>query len=1037
MKRRDFITFNFAALGGVIIGKNMAYAEAFSELANLYKEINPAKGYDLVVNGGGLAGCFIALEAVKKGLKVLLLDKRTYLGFEITAKRKLWLKTDGCKQWLEELLELFIPEAEKEEVFNDQLTGLRSSCYQDEMLLFAGSIKKSLLRTLLVNKVDLMLMTDAFGVITDSNERVTGIAVACKQGTYVIPCRHIIDATDNNFFTRHLAGEPYIVQKAGFIMELENALLKKEALQVDQSYGLIDNVIKVHQGKKYTDQCFLEFEIPVQSADLSEIEQKMRLKATQISENFPRINPQLTDAKMRLYASESSYYLEEPKVPDSPLKKGYACVGNPTVEYYDGISVSGKLTQAKKIISHLQIGKEQQAHHFLFFSGKKIRMQDFIDTNAVSEKGIELPLFRLNINNIDAGTYNCQLLIAGGGTAGVTAALSAAQQNCAPVIVDYFNDLGGTKTMGGVLGYYLGLNKHPFIVDYEKSIKDIALKYHVSGAISRSLTHLLALNKGPYKMITGAIICGAGISGNKLEKIAVCKNGMLQWIKADLTIDATGDADVAFFAGESCKLGNSRIGITQNYSQWDIPYRKKEYPSFAINKDYDILDTTQITELQRGLFLSHYESIYYDFYPMLTVRESRRPEGIYTLTLKDVLDKAGFEDTIANSYSDFDPHYYGESEYTRCGFMLPHSNAIQVNIPYRSIVPKKTDGLLLSGRGISQTHNALQFTRMSADVALLGHATGQIAAEIIKRKVQPREFSVSALHAKWKQEGFIAKKSNNTKEDIHTIVRKLSEGDSAYLAICCREMKEIALPELQYTFQIKPSLLLAKALSWFGDPVGHTLLMRELKTFFEQELREGHPDNYFEEYESQNLYWKINQNIALLGMTENKMNNPAINFILAHTKSGGKKVAAKDAYNQNRIDLYLIPYYNRILNLCFYIERNPGRLFIKELERLIDDENIKKQLSTAYEEPRWHIFGSLLEMMLASSLARCGAKKGFEILIRYLEDIHADLRHFASEELVSISGKPYGFDRYKWDDYIKTNDFSKAKTIPLRKNLEL
>lgn len=1036
MKRRDFITCNFAALGGVMIGKNRTYAEAISEFADIYKDIDHAEGYDLVVNGGGISGCFVALEAARKGFKVLLLDKRTALGFDITAKRKLWIKTNGCEKWSEDLFDLFIPQAEKDEVFNNELAGYRSSCHKDEILLFAGSVKKGLLRTMLVNKVDVMLMTDAFGVLTDQSGRVTGITIACKQGTYAIPCRHIIDATDNNFFTRHLAGEDYTIQKAGFVMELENALLKKETLAVDKSYGLIDHMIKVHQGKKYTDQCFLEFQMPAVNNDLSKIEQNIRLKAAEISKDFARISPQLADAKMRFYALESSCYLKDKKAPGIPVKKGYTCLHNPAVEVYNGTSVLEILAHAKEIIRHLQIEKKRQDHHSFHFSGKKITARSLIDNTSVNEKGITLPFHRFDISRLDAEIHNCSLLIAGGGTAGVVAALSAIEQKCKPTLVDYFNDLGGSKTMGGVLGYYLGLNKHPFIVALEKNIKTTATEYNLSGAISRSQTHLIELNKGNYEMINGAIICGAHVSGNKLEKIAVCENSRLKWIEAELTVDATGDADVACFSGESFALGNSRIGITQNYSQWDIPYRKKEYPSFVINKDYDILDTTQITELQRGLFLSHYESVYYDFYPMLTVRESRRPEGLYTITLRDVLNETDYEDTIANAYSDFDPHYYGDSEYTRCGFMLPHSNVTQVNIPYRSIIPRKTDGLLFSGRGISQTHNALQFTRMSADVALLGYATGQIAAGIIKSKVQPREFSVSALHTKWKKEGFIAGKSSN-KKDIYSIVRKLSEGDENYLASCCREQKDIVLPVLREAFQSASSLLLAKALTWFGDPVGNSLVNEELETLFEKDLQVGHPDNYYEEYQPGNLYWKINQDIALLGMTNNVANNPVINFILSQTKSGGQKVPAKDAYNQNRIDLFLIPCYNRIINLCFYIERNPDRLFIKELERLINDGNIKNQLSQEYNESRWRIFGSLLEIMLASSLARCGGKKGFEILRNYLKDIHADLRDFALKELTLLSGKQYGFDIRQWDNYIQTTDFSKMKVFPVKKEIDL
>lgn len=82
---------------------------------------------------------------------------------------------------------------------------------------------------------------------------------------------------------------------------------------------------------------------------------------------------------------------------------------------------------------------------------------------------------------------------------------------------------------------------------------------------------------------------------------------------------------------------------------------------------------------------------------MLTVRESRRIEGLYTLNLIDAVEGTHFEDIISRARSDYDPHYNGNSEYTRCGFLLPHSNELTVEVLYRSIVSKYLDGLLISG----------------------------------------------------------------------------------------------------------------------------------------------------------------------------------------------------------------------------------------------------------------------------------------------------------------------------------------------------
>ena len=55
--------------------------------------------YDLVINGAGLQGYFAAIKAAETGLKVLITDKRTSPGYEITAKHRIWLGSEGLDMW--------------------------------------------------------------------------------------------------------------------------------------------------------------------------------------------------------------------------------------------------------------------------------------------------------------------------------------------------------------------------------------------------------------------------------------------------------------------------------------------------------------------------------------------------------------------------------------------------------------------------------------------------------------------------------------------------------------------------------------------------------------------------------------------------------------------------------------------------------------------------------------------------------------------------------------------------------------------------
>src|SRR5690554_2934400 len=166
MKRREFFNYSLPATGAILLSPGFLTFNAFAEINRQFIGDTNFDEYDLVINGAGLAGYFAAVNAAKKGLKVLIIEKRSSPGFEITAKRKLWIGSDGLKEWDEELVNLFFPEGELKEIFNKNGSGPNGSIFDDELLLFSGTVKKSLLRNLLVNKVHVLLMTDVCGLLS-------------------------------------------------------------------------------------------------------------------------------------------------------------------------------------------------------------------------------------------------------------------------------------------------------------------------------------------------------------------------------------------------------------------------------------------------------------------------------------------------------------------------------------------------------------------------------------------------------------------------------------------------------------------------------------------------------------------------------------------------------------------------------------------------------------------------------------------------------------------------------------------------------
>jgi len=106
------------------------------------------------------------------------------------------------------------------------------------------------------------------------------------------------------------------------------------------------------------------------------------------------------------------------------------------------------------------------------------------------------------------------------------------------------------------------------------------------------------------------------------------------------------------------------------------------------------------------------------------IRESRRIAGRYTLTRDDVLQARKFDDAVARSAYPIDLHNPAGSG-TTTHRLAPGE---RYEIPYRTLVPVNRKQLLVAGRCISTTHEALASTRLTPTVMALGQAAGTAAA---------------------------------------------------------------------------------------------------------------------------------------------------------------------------------------------------------------------------------------------------------------------------------------------------------------------
>ena len=106
----------------------------------------------------------------------------------------------------------------------------------------------------------------------------------------------------------------------------------------------------------------------------------------------------------------------------------------------------------------------------------------------------------------------------------------------------------------------------------------------------------------------------------------------------------------------------------------------------------------------------------------LGVRETRRIEGQYTLKQEDILNDVRFPDAIALGAGPMDMH---EPHGTGISMWVPEA---PFEIPLRCLLPRRIDGLVVTGRAISATREANGGSRHMGTAMCLGEAAGMYAA---------------------------------------------------------------------------------------------------------------------------------------------------------------------------------------------------------------------------------------------------------------------------------------------------------------------
>jgi hypothetical protein len=136
--------------------------------------------------------------------------------------------------------------------------------------------------------------------------------------------------------------------------------------------------------------------------------------------------------------------------------------------------------------------------------------------------------------------------------------------------------------------------------------------------------------------------------------------------------------------------------------------------------------------------------------PQVGIRETRRVVGEYQLTEEDVLECASFHDSIGVNGWMIEEHVAGNIAFKWQD--IPGSRGFN-HLPYRMLLPRQVDNLLVAGRCASMTHMGQSAARVSGGCFVMGQAAGTAAALAVQANIRPRHLNPQSLQRRLQADG--------------------------------------------------------------------------------------------------------------------------------------------------------------------------------------------------------------------------------------------------------------------------------------------
>jgi hypothetical protein len=367
-------------------------------------------------------------------------------------------------------------------------------------------------------------------------------------------------------------------------------------------------------------------------------------------------------------------------------------------------------------------------------------------------------------------TIDTDVLVVGGGTAGSLAALAAAEEGARVLLIEQDSALGGTGTRGSMQQYWYGATgglqdvidaqvfqlAETFGGSTPSTIHPEAPPLAFHPEAKRSVLGKMMLERGVQVVFDG-LVFQVLKDGNVVQGVrAATKTGIVE-AHAKVTIDATGDGDVAAAAGAESVAGRGIDGTTTVYSL--VPRRVAESDKLLhVNFNANWIDPLDPWDLSRGYVEGRKQlwEVHSHDHPLLSistllgVRDSRHIVGEYVLTFQDFLEGRHFDDVVVRCYAHYDNHAHDFGNESDLGQIWTvvlglFFQGVWCDIPYRALLPRGLDGLLVACRALSVDRDASMGVRLMRTIQMVGEAAGVAAALSVRGGVSCKRLDVAAL----------------------------------------------------------------------------------------------------------------------------------------------------------------------------------------------------------------------------------------------------------------------------------------------------